>query len=63
MKSQIRRVSVLTSVVVFCFAVSASAGPREDREWNPRIPSKIVKIIQKVFGVTITDTIPVPPKP
>lgn len=54
-------VAVALSVPV---ALVSVAGPRHDR--GPDLPAKIVKIVkhlQKLFGISTNETLPQPPRP
>ncbi len=67
MKSFSRRVAaafVFTVVLSLTAGPTAAAGPRDDRGQD--LPAKIVKIVkhlQKFFGISTNDTLPQPPRP
>ena len=64
MKSHTRRVSTVAAALVLSFNLAAYAGPNGPREDRGRdLPAKIVRILQKLFGVSAQDSQPIPPKP
>lgn len=63
MKSHARRVSAFAAALIFSFALASTvvAAPRDDRDRD--LPTRIVRLIQKVFGISAQDYQPLPPKP
>ena len=59
-----RRVSaavlaVSLSLILSTAAVAAPRQNRDDREWS----GKIIRIVQKFFGIATHESYPMPPKP
>ena len=61
MKSHTARFSaVLALVLAMGLSSSLAAAPRDTRDRD--IPSKVIRIIQKFFGISVQDD-PLPPRP
>lgn len=63
MKFLSRRVSAAALALFLSLLLSSAAfaAPRRDRE--PEWPRKVIRVIQKFFGVSAQDNQPIPPKP
>lgn len=65
MKSFSRRAAAVVLIAALSLPSVALASPlyERDRGRDPNPIIRIIKKIQKIFGVTSNDDVPVPPKP